>query len=184
MRPNPIPLIALCALSFASFALPARAAGLDLPVWTPGSRVQAPCYRGDVLEVRLTPAAARAVSPRGARPTRAVAVGRLGVPAIDALSASLGIVAFEPEFRGETPPADAREPDFTAFRLLHLAPGSDLAEALDRLRALPDVASADPIALLPVSAALPNDSLAFATFWLYKNQPVRTDIRAPEAWQV
>jgi subtilisin family serine protease len=184
MRLNPIPLIALCALSFASLALPARGAGLDLPVWTPGSQVQAPCYRGDVLEVRLTPAAARAVTPRGAAPTRAGAVGRLGLPAIDALSASLGIVAFEPEFRGEVPPAGAGEPDFTAFQLLHLAPGSDLAGALNTLRALPDVASADPIALLPVSAALPNDSLTFATFWLYKDQAVRTDIRAPEAWQV
>jgi subtilisin family serine protease len=184
MRLNPIAFIVLCVLSSAPSALPARAAGLDLPVWTPGSRVQPPCYRGDVLEVRLTPAAARTVVPRGAGPTRALPVGRLGLPAIDALSASLGIVAFEPEFRGEAPPADEREPDFTAFHLLHLAPGSDLGQALNTLRGLAEVASADPIALLPVSAALPNDSLAFATYWLYKDQPMRTDIRAPEAWQV
>ncbi len=184
MRPNPTPLIALSALLFAPLALPARAAGIDLPVWTPGSRVVAPCYRGDVLEVRLTPAAARAVLPRGAGATRARAVGRLGVPAIDVLAQSLGIVAFEPQFRGETPPLDDGEPDFTAFELVHLAAGSDLATALTQLRAVPEVSGAFPIALLPVSAALPNDSLTFATFWLYKDQPVRTDIRAPEAWQV
>jgi subtilisin family serine protease len=184
MRPNPIPFIALCALSLASYARPADAAALDLPVWTPGSRIQAPCYRGDLLEVRLRPAAARAVVPRGAGPTRAMAVGRLGVPAIDALSASLGMVAFEPEFRAEVVPADDREIDFTAFHLVHLAAGSDLEGALNTLRALPEVASADPIALLPVSASLPDDSLAFETYWLYKDRSVRTDIRAPEAWQV
>ena len=185
MRPNPIPipLIALCALSFGPAALPARAAALDLPVWTPGSSVKAPCYRGDVLELRLSPAAARAVLPRGAGPTRARAVGRLGVPAIDALAASLDLAAFEPEFRGEMPPTAPGDPDFTAFHLVHLGLGGDLATALARLRAVPEVLSADPIGIMPVSA-LPNDSLAFATFWLFKDQPVRTDIRAPEAWQI
>ncbi|MEQ1834112.1 MAG: S8 family serine peptidase, partial [Candidatus Eisenbacteria bacterium] len=84
---------------------------------------------------------------------------------------------------GETAPTDPTDTDFTAFHLLHLAPGSDLASALERLRALPEVASADPIAVLPVSA-LPNDSLTFAAYWLYKEQAVRTDIRAPEAWQL
>ena len=183
MRPNPIPILVFCALIHALLGAPARAAGLELPVWTPGSNVAAPCYRGDVLELRLAPAAARAVLPRGAGPTRARAVGRLGVASVDALAGPLGLVAFEPEFRGETPPAAPDEPDFTAFQLVHLDGSSDLATTLARLRALPEVAGADPIALLPVSA-LPNDSLTFATFWLYKDQPARTDIRAPEAWQV
>ncbi|HXS83571.1 MAG TPA: S8 family serine peptidase, partial [Methylomirabilota bacterium] len=74
-------------------------------------------------------------------------------------------------------------PDLTAFQLVHLAPGADLAGALERFRGLPEVASADPIALMPVSA-LPSDSLAQATFWLYNPRNGRADIHAPEAWQV
>ena len=161
----------------------ARAEALRLPVWTPGSRVSAPCYRGDVLELQLTAGAARTVLPRGAGPTRALPLGRLGLPAVDAVAASVGAVAFEPEFRAETPPAPGEGPDFTAFQLVHLKPGTDLAAALDRFRALPEVAGADPIALLPVSA-LPNDSLALATYWLENPRNQRADIHAPEAWQV
>jgi len=171
------------ALGLASLASPAHAASLGLPVWQPGSDVPAPYFRGDVLELRLKPAAARAVLPRGAGATRARATGKLGLPALDALATSVGALAFEPEFRGELPPAEGDGPDFTAFHIVHLAPGADLSRALDALRASPDVASADPIPVLPVSA-LPNDSLTFATYWLYKDQPQRTDIRAPEAWQV
>ena len=183
MRPNRIARFLLLTAVLASPPLPAAAAALDLPVWTPGSNVAAPCYRGDVLELRLSSAAARAAWPRSAGPTRARATGRTGVPAVDAVAADVGALAFEPEFRGETPPDDATETDFTAFHIVHLAPGADLAHALERFRALPEVASADPVALLPVSS-LPNDSLTFATYWLYKDQPARTDIRAPEAWGV
>ncbi len=161
----------------------ARAAALDLPVARAGAVVEAPYYRGDVIEVRLAPAAARALLPRGAGATRAVARGRTGMANLDAVAATVGAVAFEPEFRGETPPSDAGEPDFTAFQLVHLAPDADLATALDAFRALPEVLSADPIAVLPVSA-MPNDSLVFATWWLHRDQAVRTDIRAPEAWAV
>src|SRR5262245_25873599 len=161
----------------------ARAAALDLPVWTPATPVAAPCYRGDVLELRLTSQAARAVLPRGAGATRAVPVVRIGLAAVDAVAAAVGAVSFEPEFRGETPPAPGDGPDLTAFQLVHLAPGADLAGALARFRVLPEVASADPIALLPVSA-LPSDSLAFATYWLYNPRNSRRDIHAPEAWGV
>ena len=174
-------LVVLALWSVAASA--AVAAPLDLPVWVPGSTVQAPCYRGDVLELRLSPAAARTVLPRGAGATRARAVGRLGVAAVDAVALEVGAIAFEPEFRGESAPDQPGDIDFTAFQRVQLAPGADLANALARLRALPEVASADPIALMPVSA-LPNDSLAFATWWLYKDQPARTDIRAPEAWSI
>jgi hypothetical protein len=161
----------------------ARAQALALPVWTPGSQVKAPCYRGDVLELQLTAGAARRVLPRGAGPTRAVPVGRLGLAAVDAVAAEVGAVAFEPEFRGETPPSAGGGPDLTAFEVVHLSPGSDLATALARFRALPEVASADPIALMPVSV-LPSDSLAQATFWLYNPRNGRADIHAPEAWQL
>ena len=162
----------------------ARAAGLALPVATPAQGVPAPYYRGDVLELQLTPAAARAVLPRGAGPTRAQRTGRLGVAAVDAVAASLGgTAAFEAEFQGETPPAPGDGPDLTAFQLLHLPPGADLAATLDRLRALPEVVSADPIAVLPVSS-LPNDSLAFASYWLENVNHPGADIHAPQAWQV
>src|SRR5262245_11054063 len=147
----------LAPLLAQSLARPAAAATLDLPVWTPGSQLSAPYYRGDVLELKLTESAARAVLPRGAGPTRAVPTGRLGLPAVDAVAAAVGAVAFEPEFRGETPPAPGAGPDLTTFQLVHLAPGTDLATALDRFRSLPEVAGADPVAVLPVSAAPPSD---------------------------
>ncbi|MFM7231802.1 MAG: S8 family serine peptidase [bacterium] len=182
MRPLAL-VIALVASLLAPGIPAARAASLDLPVRTADSPVPAPCYRGDVLELRLAPAAARLAVPSGAGPTRGRPVGRLGVARVDAVAYSVGAVAFEPLFRGETAPASPDETDFTAFHLVHLAPGSDLSSALDALRALPEVASADPIAILPVSA-LPADSLVFATWWLYKDQAARTDIRAPEAWAV
>ena len=178
-RPIAIAFSIVCLWS----APAARAAVLDLPVHTAANPVPPPCYRGDVLELQLTPAAARAVWPRAAGTTRARAVGRLGLAALDAVAASVGAVAFEPEFRGESAPS-GDETDFTAFQLVHLAPGSDLAAALEALRALPEVRTAEPIALMPVSSALPNDSLVFATWWLYKDQIARTDIRAPEAWAV
>ena len=121
-------LLGLAGLAGPLLALApvARAAALRLPVWTPGSNVAAPYFRGDVLELQLTAGAARVVLPRGAGPTRAVPVGRLGLPAVDAVAASVGAVAFEPEFRSETPPAPGDGPDFTAFQLVHLAPGTDL----------------------------------------------------------
>jgi hypothetical protein len=95
----------------------AHAEPLALPVWTPGSQVKAPCYRGDVLELQLTAGAARRVLPRGAGPTRAVPVGRLGLAAVDAVAAEVGAMAFEPEFRGEIPPLPGEGPDLTAFQL-------------------------------------------------------------------
>src|SRR5436190_607139 len=78
--------------SAAPPAAPAIAGALALPVWTPGSQVTAPFYRGDVLELQLTAGAARAVVPRGAGPTRAIRVGRLGLAAVDAVAAAVGAV--------------------------------------------------------------------------------------------
>jgi hypothetical protein len=136
-----------------------------------------------MLELRLSPAAARQALPRGAGATRARPAGRLGVLAVDGMAAAVGAVAFEPVFAGELPPPEGDPLDFTAFHVVHLAPGASLERALEGFRSLPEVASAEAYAILPVSA-LPNDSLTFATFWLYKDQAARTDIRAPEAWQV
>lgn len=180
------PALSLGPLLLATILLtaPPAAARLDLPVWTPGSPMVARCYRGDVLEIQLRPDAARVVLPRGAGPSRARPVGRLGVTAVDAVAASVGAVAFEPEFRGHVAPAEGDGPDMTAFHLVHLAPGSDLESALAAFRALPEVVSADPIAILPVSQSLPNDSLLYESYWLYRDRPVRHDIHAPEAWQI
>ncbi|MEO5989868.1 MAG: S8 family serine peptidase [Candidatus Eisenbacteria bacterium] len=172
-------------LVIALLASAAPAAGLDMPVWRDGMGVPPPAfYRGDVLEIRLAPSAASSVHPRGAPPTSAKVVSKVGVAAVDRVAAAMGGATFRPEFRGEIAPDwgdDAT--DFTAFHLVHLPQGTSLQAALDAFRALPEVASADPIAVLPTSA-LPDDSLAFATLWLYRDQPVRHDIRAPEAWQI
>src|SRR5262245_10933639 len=96
---------------------------LDLPVRTPGvtSAVGGPAYRGDLIELRLRPASARAARPRvGGRPRS----DALGVRGVDRRAIVLGGVWFEPEFRNETPPpAGSDEPDFTVFYLAHLPAG-------------------------------------------------------------
>jgi subtilisin family serine protease len=159
----------------------AGARALDLPVQRPGASVAAPCYAGDVLELRLAPAAARAALPRAAGPTRARSTLRLGVASVDAVSALLGGCEFEPEFVGETPPTDPNETDFTEFWLVHLPPGATLEDALDRFRVAGGVVLALPVATLSMSA-LPNDSLFANQTWLYRNVSPRHDIMAPEAW--
>jgi subtilisin family serine protease len=173
--------LVLLALALGS-ALPAAALTLDLPVRRAGqgAAVPAPAYLGDVFELRLGPSAA----PLGAARTAGLARAEgLGVAGVDRLANALGGVWFEPEFRGATAPAEGSgEPDLTAFYVAHLPPGAALEDALARFRALGEVASAGPIAVLPVSAT-PNDSLWTSSWWFY--QPAtRRDIHAPEAWDV
>src|SRR5207247_9746098 len=72
-------------------------------------------------------------------------------------------------------------PDCTSSFPRRLPAGGAREDALEQLRALPEVASAEPIAVLPVSA-VPNDSLWSSSWWFY--QPSRNDIHAPEAWDV
>jgi subtilisin family serine protease len=161
---------------------------LDLPVRVPGAAseigaagaVAGAAYRGNVVELRLSPTATRVAAARTAGLMRSDA---LGVSAVDRLAGRLGGVWFEPLFPGEAPPPEnSDQPDFTAFYLAHLAPGVPLAEALERFGALGEVVSADPIAILPVDA-VPNDSLFTTSAWYY--QPgARRDIHAPEAWDV
>jgi len=166
-------------------ALPAAAgaAVLDLPVARPGAAVGAPSYAGDLVELRLTPSAARAAHPRAAGPTRARQALRMGIASVDAVSASLGGCVFEPEFAGETPPEDPAETDFTSYWLVHLPPGAALEDALDRFRAADGVALTLPVATVPVTA-LPNDSLFSAQAWLYQADARGHDIMATEAWDV
>src|SRR5262245_24608485 len=158
----------------------ALARPLDLPVRSAGGpRVAAPAYAGDVLEIQLAAAAARRAAPAYQAGLRD---GRVGVAGVDAAASALGGVRFTPLFRGERP-ADAGStgPDFTSFYVAHLPPGLDLEQALRRFESLPEVASATPIAILPLDAA-PNDSLWASSFWYY--QPSRMDVHAPEAWDV
>ncbi len=172
-------------------AAPARA--LDLPVRDPDRDViDGPSYRSDALELRLAPAASRqaaigvasarlATTPAG--PSARVRLPELGVARVDGVARALGGATFEPEFRGETPPGvDSGAPDLAAFFIVHLPRGARLEEALLRFAALPEVAVADPIAVLPVSA-VPDDSLWTRAWWLY-DPPTRADIHAPEAWDV
>ncbi len=174
------PVVAV-ALLLALLAPPAARA-LELPVHDLRREVlRGPAYVADRIEVRLTPAAA--ARARVARATGAVAADlalpRLGLAALDAAAAELG-AWFEPEFRGETPPpAGSADADFTAFYVAHLPEGADLEGALARLGGLADVQSAQPIAVLPLSAA-PNDSLWSSSWWY--EQPSGHDVRAPQAW--
>jgi subtilisin family serine protease len=177
MRNRPVVLLLVTLLA----ATPAGAAlRLKLPVRSAGSSVPAPAYQGDLFELTLTRPAARVAAARGAGLERMVA---LGILPLDRLAAAMDGVWFEPEFRSEAPPEEGSdEPDFTTFYLAHLPPGVELADALERFRALGEVVRADPIACLPVSA-FPNDSLFNASPWYYQ-PPSRNDIHAPEAWDV
>jgi hypothetical protein len=164
-------------------ASPVVAAPLAYPVRHPGDILPAPYYEGDVLEIQLAPVAAREALPLGAGRTRAGRVTRVGVAAVDATAAALG-ASFEAEFVGEAPPDPATGGmDFTGFRLVHLPAGVGLEDALARFRALPEVVTASPIAVMPTST-IPNDSLFTSQHWLHMVSTPRHDSRASEAWDV
>jgi len=177
---RPVVLVVL----LLTLPVPPAARGLDLPVRDlRREAMTGPSYVADRIEVRLTPpAAARARAARAAGAAAAdLARPRLGLVALDAVAAGLG-AWFEPEFRHETPPsAGSSEADFTAFYIAHLPRGTDLEGALASLGGLAEVQSAEPIAVLPVSAA-PNDSLWSSSWWY--GQPSGHDIHASQAWEV
>jgi subtilisin family serine protease len=107
----------------------------------------------------------------------------LGVAGVDRLARSLGGAWFEPLFPGEAPPPPGSDdPDFTSYFVAHLPPGVALGEALDRFAALPEVANADPVGILPVNV-FPSDPLWDVSDWYY-NAETRRDVHAPEAWDV
>lgn len=178
------PFLVLVVLALG-YARAEAALTLDLPVRVPGVQgasgaIGGPAYRGDLIELRLAPGFSRVAAARTAGLARADA---LGVAGVDRLAARLGGAWFEPLFPSEVaPPAGSDEPDFTSFYVAHLPPGVALAEALEQFAGLPEVVSADPIAILPVDA-IPNDPLWDVSTWFY--QPgSRRDIHAPEAWDV
>lgn len=180
---RPIALLLYMGAALAALPAAAPAARLDLPVQRAGVDAGPRSYAGDLVELRLTPAATRAVLPRAAGPTRARQALAIGLATVDATAAALGGCVFEPEFPGEVPPDDPGAPDFTQFWLAHLAPGTRLEDALDRFAATPGVALALPVATLPVSA-IPNDSLFTSCTWLHQVDAPGHDLRAPEAWDV
>ncbi len=171
--------LALCLV----LATPGIAWALPWPVRDAARpSVTAPCYAGDRLELRLSPAAAQMIAARAGPGVRQGRLARLEVPGVDAVARSLGGAWFEPEFAGEEPPPPGSDAtDFTAFYLAHLPPGADLESALAQFRSLAEVASADPIAILPVSV-IPNDSLWSGSYWFYQGS--RLDLHAPEAWDI
>ncbi len=155
-------------------------------------------YATDRIELQLRPGPARAA--RAMRAVEAarlgripdsyassaapdVRVSRLGVASVDRVVAALGDAHYEPEFRGETPPAEGSGvTDFTAFYRVRWPHDVAVQDLVAQLRLLSEVASADPIALLPVSV-LPNDSL-FAESWWFYDPPSRFDVHGPEAWDL
>jgi subtilisin family serine protease len=173
---RPLPIL----VGFILFAAtPARA--LDLPVRYPDREaLVAPAFRGDALLITLTPEAsarARIARPAGAGESRRPAVPSLGVLAVDRVASALRGARFQRVFPGESAPAPGSdEPDFTAFFRVQLSPGTVLEDALARFAALPEVAAAEPIAVLRASA-VPNDSLWGSLPWF-------PQIHAPEAWDV
>ena len=111
---------------------------------------------------------------------------------LESIAAAFPGATIEPEFPAESRPAASllvpSLPAFArasaaldAFYLLRLPVGTDLDAALATFRASPDVAAADPIAIVPVEA-VPNDSLWSRAWHLY--QPTRRDLHAPEAWDL
>ena len=95
-------LVVLLALLVAS----TDARALDLPVRARGAEPPGTAYYdGSVIELRLTPAAARAASAAGGP---AIARPDLGVASLDGAASALGGVIFRPEFPGEVAPAPKR----------------------------------------------------------------------------
>ena len=174
-------VLVLAALPLGTVYAQAPVPPLRLPVRYPGGPPQpAPAYQGDILEIRLAPRAS--ATARRADPTD-TRRDWLGVPDVDAVARGMGRVWFEPEFLGETsPPAGSDHADFTSFYIAHLPRGLKLEDALARFRSAPGVASAQPIAIMPVTSTTPNDSLWASAYWFY--QPSRRDLHAPEAWDV
>src|SRR5213593_766086 len=100
-------LAVVLALLAAPPAAAALTRGPDLPVWRPDrGELEAPAYRGDVFELRLGPRAARAARPPARPSSDNRHLERLGVAGLDRAAAEIGGMWFEPEFRGERPPAE------------------------------------------------------------------------------
>jgi hypothetical protein len=148
-------------------------------------------YRPDKVVIRLSDAASRTAAvqlSKASAPGAAVGAGalrprfaRLGLPALDRATASLG-AWLEPEFAGAANASSIPgAAGLAAFYLVHLPAGADLVNALGTLRGAAEVESAEPVAEVPL-ARVPNDSLWTLSWWL--DQASGHDIHAPAAWDV
>jgi len=178
------PLLVLCGFALL---VASRARALDLPVRYPDREaLVAPAFRGDALLIRLSPsaaAAARVARPAGAGESKRPAARAIGVAAIDRMAAALRGARFERVFPGESPPAPGSdETDFTSYFRVRLTPGTILEDALARFAALPEVLSAEPIAVLEAAATTPSDSLWFDQWWLQSGPT--GGIHADQAWDI
>jgi subtilisin family serine protease len=154
-------------------------------------------YDARRIVVELAPATPRPARGGGGADAGADAsAGRAlatGIAALDALNASLGVVAWEPGFPeaawpswrkarlDAAPPAEAAREDLSRFVVITLPEGASLAGALAEYGALPGVLGAEPVPQLPVEL-VPNDSLLLQQYALLDLED--HDIDAPEAWDV
>src|SRR5205085_3578038 len=137
--------------------------------------------------VRLAPSAAAELDRRPGAPRLAAGGGPFAT-----LASGLGLT-LEPEFPAPAP-SHARAPVATQALaaeaearlarhvLVHLPPGLTPARAVELLRGLPDVESAEPVHLMPVES-VPNDSLWSKSYYFFR-APARRDAHAPEAWDL
>ncbi len=162
----------------------ARARVLDLPLYEPADgRTQVPAYHARKFVIELAGGTPRPGHDRTARPDEApVLLSATGIASLDALQAAYGAFGVEPMFPGVKPPAaGSADEDLTRFYIVHLPAGAALERALADYGALPEIAGAEPVGIMPVSF-VPNDPAR--TFQFQLGQPNDRDSDVYEAWDV
>jgi hypothetical protein len=193
--PKPLPRLAVAMLSLALFACPPRAEGaarvLDLPLYAPElGQTQVPAYSAHkfVLELRTDGPRLAAAAPtpsKGATQAMVEAAQMIrpeatGLSTIDQLDRQFGVTRLEPLFRGESAPDPASGlEDLTRFYVVSLPDGADLTSALSAYAEASDVASAEPVPIMPL-AYLPNDPSRVFQFQLGQANDRDSDVY--EAW--
>ena len=194
--PGPMRRPAVLFLAAATLLLapasPVRAAArvLDLPLYDPArGQTAVPAYdaRRIVLELKAdgprllaAPGSLRGAPAETESRLYSVRPTSTGVAAIDQLDARYGVLSLEPVFRGEVQPDPASGlEDLTRFYVIELPEGADLEGALEAYAALPEVASASPSPIMPVSF-MPNDPLTSLQWQLGQANDRDSDVY--EAW--
>ena len=172
-------MVALLLILALMAARPAAARADAVPDADGGRGVPGP--RGDLLVLKLAPAAA--ARAWGAVPGRGQAawLRATGVAGLERAAAALGGAWFEPEFRGDAPRRGETLNELATFWLAHLPEGSDAGRAQAMFAAQPEVVSVTASAVCAVSA-VPDDPYWAGAYYFY--QASRRDIHAVEAWDV
>ena len=164
---------------------------LELPLYEPERGLtQTPAYHARKFVLELAPDGPRftAAAPAGIKGAPAAMVvaalsirpDATGLAQVDALDRQFGVVALEPLFPGEVPPDPASGlEDLTRFYVVHLPDGADLPAALAAFAASDGVASAEPVALMPVTYT-PNDPNRVNQYQLGQANDRDSDVY--EAW--